>query len=155
MRSPPISMAGWVPQAPNPELVTTSPRCWENLDPRSTCLIPRSFSHCRSTSHLADRGNCHSWGLADETTVRRLLPTLLERCFFSASEMYLTRKGILRAIWVFSLLAWGYVIIDRWINPQLQKDLISAYVPIPQDLAGIVAFGVGFVSFALWSSTEK
>jgi len=61
----------------------------------------------------------------------------------------------LRALWTFSLLAWTYVVIDRWINPQLQKAFLSAYLPIPQDVIGIVSFVVGFVAFALWASLEK
>jgi hypothetical protein len=56
---------------------------------------------------------------------------------------------------VFSLLAWGYVLADRWVNPQLQKMNLSWFVPIPQDLIGILAFVVGFVSFAVWGSLEK
>ena len=69
--------------------------------------------------------------------------------------MNLTRRGTLRAVWTFSLLAWAYIVIDRWINPQLQKDALSAYFPISQDVVGIVAFVAGFVSFALWASSEK
>lgn len=66
--------------------------------------------------------------------------------------MRLTTKGALRTAWTFSLLIWGYVVIDRWVNPQLQKTDLSPYVPVPQDLVGILAFVVAVVSFALWSS---
>ena len=69
--------------------------------------------------------------------------------------MKFTRRGTLRAVWTFSLLAWAYVVIDRWINPQLQKVALSPYFPVPQDVLGIVAFVAGFVSFALWASSEK
>ncbi len=56
---------------------------------------------------------------------------------------------------MFSLLAWGYVVIDRWVNPQFQKTDLSAFVPIPQNVFGILAFIVGFVAFAIWGSLEK
>lgn len=68
--------------------------------------------------------------------------------------MELTRKGVLRTAWTFSLLIWGYVIVDRWVNPQLQKLNMSPYVPIPQDLVGILAFVVALVTFAFWSSMK-
>jgi len=64
-------------------------------------------------------------------------------------------KGTLRAVWVFSLLAWGYTIIDRWVNPQLQKSDLSWFVPIPQDVLGIMAFVIGFVAFAIWGSLKE
>jgi hypothetical protein len=69
--------------------------------------------------------------------------------------MKLTERGTLRAVWVFSLIAWLYVAIDRWVNPQLQKAAMSPYIPIPQDIVGIISFAVAFIAFALWGSAEK
>ena len=66
--------------------------------------------------------------------------------------MRLAEKGVLRAVWVFCLLAWAYVVVDRWVNPQLQKADLSPFVPVPQDVVGIGAFALGFIAFALWGS---
>jgi hypothetical protein len=80
---------------------------------------------------------------------------LLDEPLFATLCLRVLTKGIMRAVWVFSLLAWGYVIIDRWVNPQLQKADLSPFVPVPQDVVGILAFVVGFASFAIWGSMEK
>lgn len=59
--------------------------------------------------------------------------------------------AFLKALWIWGLLTWLYVVADIHIFPEAQFWNLSVYVPIPTNLVGIVAFIVSFVAFVLWT----
>jgi hypothetical protein len=59
--------------------------------------------------------------------------------------------AFLKGVWVWGLIAWLYVVSNVYLFPEYQFGPLSIYVPIPTDLAGVVAFAVSFAAFVLWA----
>jgi len=57
---------------------------------------------------------------------------------------------LLKGLWIYSLILWAYIAVDRFIFPQFQFDNLSLYVPIPEDLIAVIAFPVSFLAFVAW-----
>ena len=58
--------------------------------------------------------------------------------------------ALLKALWVWGLLAWLYVVSNVYLCPECQFAPLSVYVPVPTDLAGVLAFAASFAAFVLW-----
>ncbi len=57
---------------------------------------------------------------------------------------------LLKALWIYTLILWMYIVADMFVFPQYQYDPISRFVPIPQNLIAVTAFPVSFLAFAVW-----
>jgi hypothetical protein len=62
---------------------------------------------------------------------------------------------LLKGIWIYSLLLWGYIVADMFVFPQYQFSSISRLIPIPQNLIADVAFPISFLAFVLWEYLKK
>ena len=60
-----------------------------------------------------------------------------------------------KALWIYSLILWGFIVVFFFAYPSQQYDQLSIYVPIPQNLLAIVAFPVSFVSFIVWEYLKE
>jgi hypothetical protein len=60
-----------------------------------------------------------------------------------------------KALWIYSLILWGFIVLFFFVYPTDQYDQLSIYVPIPQNLLAILAFPVSFVSFIIWEYLKK
>ena len=59
--------------------------------------------------------------------------------------------ALLLGTWIYSLILWGYIVVDSFLFPVYQTLPISKYIPIiPQNLIADVAFPLSFVCFVLW-----
>jgi uncharacterized membrane protein len=57
---------------------------------------------------------------------------------------------ILKALWIYFTLLWGYIAIENLIYPSMvYSSNFSYYIPIKTDLLGILAFCASFVFFIL------
>ena len=55
------------------------------------------------------------------------------------------------AIWIWSLLVWGYISAENLVNPvAVATQPLAEYVPIKQNILVLAAFVVAFVFFILW-----
>lgn len=63
--------------------------------------------------------------------------------------------ALFKGIWIYSLVVWLFVVASFFIFPQYQYDQISIYIPIPQDVIGVVSLPISFVSFVVWEYMRK
>jgi hypothetical protein len=60
--------------------------------------------------------------------------------------------ALLLGIWIYSLILWGYIVVDSFLFPVYQTLPISKDIPIiPQNLIADIAFPLSFVCFVLWA----
>ncbi|HUK75718.1 MAG TPA: hypothetical protein VLU99_07985 [Nitrososphaerales archaeon] len=63
--------------------------------------------------------------------------------------------AILLGAWIYSLIAWAYIVIDSFLFPPYQYLPISKYIPIPENVLADLAFPVSFVCFVYWEYLRK
>ena len=56
----------------------------------------------------------------------------------------------LKGVWIYTLILWVYIVADMFVFPQYQYDAISRFIPIPQNLIGVIAFPLSFLAFIAW-----
>ena len=59
-------------------------------------------------------------------------------------------SALLLGTWIYSLIAWAYIVVDSFLFPPYQYLAISKYVPIQENILADVAFPLSFVCFVLW-----
>jgi hypothetical protein len=59
-------------------------------------------------------------------------------------------KHFFMALWIYSLIVWGWIGVNYYVYPRYQLESISIYVPIPQDILADIAFPVSFISLVVW-----
>lgn len=63
--------------------------------------------------------------------------------------------ALLLGVWIYSLIAWAYIVIDSFIFPPYQYLPISKYIPIPENILADIAFPLSFVCFVYWQYLRK
>jgi hypothetical protein len=62
----------------------------------------------------------------------------------------LVLRSVMKGLWIYSLLLWGYIVASVLMRPQWQYFDLSVYVPIHQNILAVVSFAVSFFSFICW-----
>jgi hypothetical protein len=64
-------------------------------------------------------------------------------------------RSFFLGVWVYSLILWGWIGLNFYIDPKLQTGPLSLYIRIPQNLIAVIAFPVSFIAFVLWSYLRR
>ncbi|MCL4419153.1 hypothetical protein M1146_03560 [Patescibacteria group bacterium] len=65
-------------------------------------------------------------------------------------------KVILKAIWIYFTLLWGYIAVENLVYPSaVYSTNFSVYIPIRTDLLGLVSFALSFVFYIAWKLQEN
>ena len=63
--------------------------------------------------------------------------------------------SLLKGIWIYALILWGYIVVDMFVFPPYQYLGISKFIPIPENLLADIAFPTSFLSFVAWDYLKK
>ena len=60
--------------------------------------------------------------------------------------------ALLKGLWIWGFASWVYAVAIQLdpVTTKSQYGSLSAYIPIPVDVFGILGFVVSFVAFVLW-----
>jgi hypothetical protein len=59
-------------------------------------------------------------------------------------------RSVLKGLWIYSLLLWGYIVVSVLQNPKRQYFDLSVYVPIQENILAVTAFAASFLFFIGW-----
>jgi hypothetical protein len=59
-------------------------------------------------------------------------------------------SAILLGAWIYSLIAWGYIVVDSFLFPPYQYLPISKFIPIQENILADIAFPTSFICFVVW-----